>query len=167
MNKRLPGPIIPLSWPCLVWKRVSLWMGAVNNHVLSHFRRCDEQTNDQTGDPSACLLLTSVRRQSFVIQRIQFSCMHPSLRWHFLFKFQNKKINPRTCNENATIIANVVQYNKTPEEQGSGPRGGNLAESLLSSFLTELAQVVHAGRDMNQINSAWRTLLLIAKVFFW
>ena len=54
----------------------------------------------------------------------------------------------------------------TPEEQGSGPRGGNLAESLMSIFPTELAQTVHACRDMNQINSASRTLLLIAKVFF-
>ena len=82
-------------------------------------------------------------------------------------KQKNKsKKNPRTCNENATIIANVVQYNKTPEEQGSGRRGGNLAESLLSSFPTVLAQTVHDGRDMNQINSASRTLLLIAKVFF-
>ena len=81
-------------------------------------------------------------------------------------QISKQKINPRTFNENGAIIANVVQYNKTPEEQGSGPRGGNLAESLLSSFLTELAQVVHAGRDMNQINSASRTLLLIVKIFF-
>ena len=49
--KRLAAPIIHLSWSCLVWKRVSLWMsslGAVNNHVLGHFRHGDEQTNKQT-----------------------------------------------------------------------------------------------------------------------
>ena len=81
-------------------------------------------------------------------------------------QISKQKVNPRTFKQNAAIIANVVQYHKTPEERGSGPRGGNLAESLLSSFPTVLAQTVHDGRDMNQINSASRTLLLIAKVFF-
>ena len=33
--------------------------------VFSHFWHGDEQTNKQPGDPSASLLLTSVRRQSF------------------------------------------------------------------------------------------------------
>ena len=33
--------------------------------VFSHFRHGDERTTEQPGDPSASLLLTSVRRQSF------------------------------------------------------------------------------------------------------
>ena len=32
-----------------------------------HFRHGEERTNNQPGDPSASLLLTSVRRQSFAI----------------------------------------------------------------------------------------------------
>ena len=69
--KRLAGPFIPLSWSCLVWKRILLWMWSLGGRqqpfscVLGHFRQGDKQTNEQPGEPSASLLLTSVRRQSF------------------------------------------------------------------------------------------------------
>ena len=52
-------------WSYLVWKRVSLWMWSLGGSqhpfscVLGHFRRGDDQTNEQPGDPSASLLLTS------------------------------------------------------------------------------------------------------------
>ena len=39
--------------------------------VFSHFRHGDERTTKQPGDPSASLLLTSVRRQSFAIQNFE------------------------------------------------------------------------------------------------
>ena len=71
--KRLAGPFIPFSWSCLVWKRVSLWLWSLGgsqqpfSSVLGHFRHGDDQMNEQPGDPSASLLLTSVRRQSFAI----------------------------------------------------------------------------------------------------
>ena len=42
--------------------------------VFSHFRHGDERTTEQPGDPSASLLLTSVRRQSFAITDV-FGCL--------------------------------------------------------------------------------------------
>ena len=35
--------------------------------VVSHFRHGDKRPNEQPGEPSASLLLTNVRRQSFAI----------------------------------------------------------------------------------------------------
>ena len=67
-------------------------------------------------------------------------------------QISKQKVNPKTFNESVVIVANVIQFHKIPEERGSGPRGGNSAESLMSSFSTELVQTVHADRDMNQIN---------------
>ena len=62
--KRLAGPFIPLSWSCLVWKRVSLWMWSLRGSqqtffcVFGRFRHGDDkETNKQPGDPSASLLL--------------------------------------------------------------------------------------------------------------
>ena len=53
----------------LVWKRVSLWMwslGGSSNHFPVYWAIFGMVTNKrQPGDPSASLLLTSVRRQSF------------------------------------------------------------------------------------------------------
>ena len=66
--KRLAGPLIPFSWSCLVWKRVSLWLWSLGgsqqpfSSVLGHFWNGDERTTEQPGDPSVSLLLTSVRR---------------------------------------------------------------------------------------------------------
>ena len=55
----------------LVWKRVSLWMwsvGGSSNHFPAYWAIFGMVTNKrQPGDPSASLLLTSVRRQSFAI----------------------------------------------------------------------------------------------------
>ena len=45
----LTGPIIPIFWPCLVWKRVSFWMWSLGDSqqpfscVFSHFRHGDTQ----------------------------------------------------------------------------------------------------------------------------
>ena len=49
-------------------------------------------------------------------------------------QISKQKVNPRTFNENAVIIANVVQFQRNPEERGSGPRGGNLAETLFPNW---------------------------------
>ena len=59
--------------PGLVWSQKEFHFGcdhqgAVNNHFPVYwglFRHGDEQPNNQPGDPSASLLLTSVRRQYF------------------------------------------------------------------------------------------------------
>ena len=54
--KRLAGPLIPFSWSCLVWKRVSLWLWSLRgsqqpfSSVLGHFRHGDEQTNERTNN---------------------------------------------------------------------------------------------------------------------
>ena len=48
--KRVVGPFIPLSWSCLVWKRILLWMWSLGGRqqpfscVLSHFRHGHERT---------------------------------------------------------------------------------------------------------------------------
>ena len=53
------------GWSYLVWKRVSLWMWSLGGSqqpfscVLGHFRHGVKRTNEQSGDPSASLLLTS------------------------------------------------------------------------------------------------------------
>ena len=52
--KRLGEPLIPFSWSCLVWKRVSLWMWSLGGSqqpfscVLGHFQHGDKQTNERT-----------------------------------------------------------------------------------------------------------------------
>ena len=64
--KRLAGPIIPFSWPNVVWKRISHWMWSLRGSqkpfscVLGHFRHGDNQTNNRTTN--------WVRRQSFAIK---------------------------------------------------------------------------------------------------
>ena len=62
----------------MVWKGFHLgcdYYGAVKNRILciSHFQHGINQQNEQPGDPSASLLLTSVRRQSFAILGIDIS----------------------------------------------------------------------------------------------
>ena len=67
-------------FPGLVWseKRVSLWMwplGGSSNHFPVYWAIFGMVTNEQPGDPSASLLLTSVRRQSFaIVDLIQSLC---------------------------------------------------------------------------------------------
>ena len=67
--KSLARTIIPDSWSGL---ENSFTFGCGRSQqpfvcVLSHFRNGDKQSNNQPGDPSESLLLTSVRRQSFAI----------------------------------------------------------------------------------------------------
>ena len=66
LSKRLTGPIIPLSWSCLVCKRVShvdVINGAVNNHFSVYEAIFGMVTKDhptkQLGELRASLLLTS------------------------------------------------------------------------------------------------------------
>ena len=94
--KRLAGLFIPFSWSCLVWKRVSLWLWSLGgsqqpfSSVLGHFRHGDEQTNkrtnEQPGEPSASLLLTSVKRQSFA--KFSSSCKNQIPNWKSKSNFQ-------------------------------------------------------------------------------
>ena len=69
--KRLAGPIIPLYWSSVVWKRVSPWMWSLWGSqqpfscLLGHFRHGDNKPTKQLGDPSASVLLTSVRKHSY------------------------------------------------------------------------------------------------------
>lgn len=52
--KGLAGPFIPLSWSCLVWRRILLWMWSLGGRqqpfscVLGHFQHGDERTNERT-----------------------------------------------------------------------------------------------------------------------
>ena len=55
-------------FPGLVWSEKEFHFecdheGAVNNHFLAHWAIFGMVTNEQSGDPSASLLLTSVKRQ--------------------------------------------------------------------------------------------------------
>ena len=58
--KRLAGPFIPLSWSCLVWKRILLWLWSIGGRqqpfscVLGHFRHGHEQTNNGVNLVQAC-----------------------------------------------------------------------------------------------------------------
>ena len=58
-------------FPGLVWSEKEFYFGCDhqgegNNHYWAIFGMVtNERTNEQTGEPSASLLLTSVRRQSF------------------------------------------------------------------------------------------------------
>ena len=61
-----------LSWPCLVWKKSFTLYVITRGQSTTTFLYIGPfsawwQPNNQPGDPSASLLLTSVRRQSFAI----------------------------------------------------------------------------------------------------
>ena len=78
--KRLAGPFIPLSWYCLVWKRVSLWMWPRGGSqqpfscVLGHFPHGDKQTNERTNNQMILVQACSWPvwdRQSFAMTNCQ------------------------------------------------------------------------------------------------
>ena len=57
--KRLAGPFIPLSWSCVVWKRVSLWMwplGGSSNHFPVYWAIFGMVTNKRTNDNRVILV---------------------------------------------------------------------------------------------------------------
>ena len=85
--------------------------------VLGHFRHGDERTNNQPGDPSASLLLTSVRRQSFAKytkQKLDLNNTSRHIVWNHTF--------PKTCHgmkgrlKNAHRPPTVAETSKNSNE---------------------------------------------------